>query len=122
MAVIGGIAYLAIFTTIVTFFILHGSATVLGPVKVMSYTYLNPALVMAIGIAMGADGPPLAVIPGLIVIAAATLVLQMGRGGTTERSVIGSLARWSFALRLQQQNIRQTQRGHQITSDGPLVW
>ena len=83
----------------------------------MSYTYLNPTLVMAIGIAMGADGPPLAVIPGLIVIAAATLVLA-----PTERSVIGSLARWSFALRLQQQNIRQTQRGHQITSDGPLVW
>ncbi|MBT6150228.1 MAG: EamA family transporter [Gemmatimonadetes bacterium] len=80
-AVIGGIAYLAVFTTIITFFIMQWSTTVLGPVKVMSYTYLNPALVMMIGIAMRADGLSFAVVPGLIVITAATLVLQMGPDG-----------------------------------------
>ena len=71
-----GIAYLAVFTTLVTFFIFQSSANSIGPTKVMSYTYLNPALVLVIGLAFGEDLPPLATYPGLLLILAATIVLQ----------------------------------------------
>jgi drug/metabolite transporter (DMT)-like permease len=76
LSVYGGIAYLAVFTTLVTFFIFQWSASVIGPTKVMSYTYLNPALVLAISIALGQGAPPLAIYPGLLFTFAATLVLQ----------------------------------------------
>ena len=76
IAVYGGIAYLAVFTTIVTFFVFQWSSTVIGPTKVMSYTYLNPALVLVIGLALGQEIPPLATYPGLLLIVAATFVFQ----------------------------------------------
>lgn len=72
----GGIVYLAIFTTIITFFIFQWSATVIGPTRVMSYTYLNPALVLAIGLGFGEALPPPATYPGIAVILAATVILQ----------------------------------------------
>ena len=74
--VYGSIAYLAIFTTLVTFFIFQWSTSVLGPTKVMSYIYLNPALVLVIGVVLGQEMPPLATYPGLILAFVATLVLQ----------------------------------------------
>lgn len=77
--VYGGIAYLAVFTTLVTFFVIQWSSTVIGPTKVMSYTYLNPALVLAIGLAFGQELPPLATYPGLLMIVAATFVLQRSK-------------------------------------------
>lgn len=74
--VYGGIAYLAVFTTLVTFFAVQWSTTVIGPVKVMSYTFLNPAVVLVIGLALGEAWPPLATYPGLLFVIAATFVLQ----------------------------------------------
>jgi drug/metabolite transporter (DMT)-like permease len=79
-AVYGGIVYLAVFTTLVTFFVVQWSTTVIGPTKVMSYTYLNPALVLAMGLAAGQEFPPLATYPGILIIVAATFVLQGSRG------------------------------------------
>ena len=38
-------------------FAIQWSTTVIGPTKVMSYTYLNPALVLLIGLALGPSGP-----------------------------------------------------------------
>ena len=76
LAVYGGIAYLAVFTTLVTFFLFQWSATVIGPTKVMSYTYLNPVLVITIGITLGDNFPPATVIPGLLLTLVATIVLQ----------------------------------------------
>jgi drug/metabolite transporter (DMT)-like permease len=75
-AVYGGIVYLAVFSTLVTFFVVQWSNTVIGPTKTMSYTYLNPALVLVMGLAVGEAAPPLATYPGLVIIVAATLVLQ----------------------------------------------
>jgi len=79
--VYGGIAYLAVFTTLITFFVVQWSSTVIGPTKVMSYTYLNPALVLVIGVALGQSAPPLATYPGLLIIIAATFVLQWSKAG-----------------------------------------
>jgi drug/metabolite transporter (DMT)-like permease len=77
--VFAGIAYLAVFTTLITFFIFQWSATVIGPTKVMSYTYLNPALVLIIGLLLGHTPPPWATYPGMALIVAATFVLQWAR-------------------------------------------
>lgn len=79
LSVYGGIAYLAVFTTLVTFFLFQWSATVIGPTKVMSYTYLNPALVIVIGIGLGQEIPPFEIYPGLILTLVATLVLQWSK-------------------------------------------
>ncbi|MHA1566787.1 MAG: DMT family transporter [Alphaproteobacteria bacterium] len=78
-SVYGGIAYLAVFTTLTTFFVIQWSATVIGPTKVMSYTYLNPALVLIIGLIFGQELPPLATYPGLLLIVSATFVLQLSK-------------------------------------------
>lgn len=75
-SVFAGIAYLAVFTTLVTFFILQWSTTVVGPTKVMSYTFLNPALVLLIGLALGQPLPPAATWPGMALVILATLILQ----------------------------------------------
>ncbi len=79
ISVFAGIAYLAVFTTVITFFISQWNTTVIGPTKVMSYTYLNPALVLMIGLILGQDLPPLATYPGLALTVAATIILQWSK-------------------------------------------
>ncbi len=74
--VYGGIAYLAVFPTLVSFFAVQWSTTVIGPTKVQSYTYLNPALVLVVGLAFGQGLPPLATYPGVVLIVAAMFVVQ----------------------------------------------
>ena len=76
VTVFGGIAYLAIFTTLITFFIFQRSATIIGPTRVTSYTYLIPALVMMIDLGFGEPLPALATYPGLALIVGATFILQ----------------------------------------------
>lgn len=82
VAVYGGIAYLAVFTTLITFFIFQSSVAVIGPTRVMSYTYLNPVLVLLIGLGFGEPLPTLATWPGLLLIVGATFILQ--RAGAAE--------------------------------------
>lgn len=79
VSIFAGIAYLAVFTTLVTFFVFQWSATIIGPTKVMLYTYLNPALVLIIGLVLGQELPPLAIYPGLLLILAATFILQSSK-------------------------------------------
>jgi drug/metabolite transporter (DMT)-like permease len=74
--VYAGIVYLAIFTTLITFFIYQSSTVVIGPTKVMSYTYLNPAFVLLVGLLFGDGLPPPMTYPGLVLIIAATFILQ----------------------------------------------
>ena len=74
-----GIAYLAVFTTLITFFIVQWSSTVIGPTKVASYTYLNPILVVGIGLVLGDGLPPLATYPGFVLILAALVVVLRAR-------------------------------------------
>ncbi len=74
--VYAGIVYLAVFTTLITFFAFQWSTTVIGPTKVMSYTFLNPVLVLAIELAVGQPSPPIATYPGLVLVVGATFILQ----------------------------------------------
>jgi drug/metabolite transporter (DMT)-like permease len=80
VSVFAGIAYLAVFTTIITFFIQQHATLHIGPTRVTSYSYLNPAFVVLIEWAAGHGLPPLMTLPGVLIILAATLVVQSGAG------------------------------------------
>ena len=82
--VFAGIAYLAVFTTIVSFFIQQHATLHIGPTRVTSYSYLNPALVVLVEWIAGKGLPSPITLPGVIIILAATLVLQ--RGARDERT------------------------------------
>lgn len=71
-----GIAYLVVFTTIITFFLTQYAVTYLGPTRVAAYSYLYPALVLVIDLALGHGLPPVRVIPGVLVVLVAMFVLQ----------------------------------------------
>lgn len=79
ITVYGGVTYLAVFSTLITFFIFQRSVPVIGPTQVMSYTYLNPVLVLVIGLAFGEALPPLATYPGFVLIVGSTFILQRAK-------------------------------------------
>ena len=71
-----GIGYLAIFTTVITFFLTQYSVPFIGPTKVMAYSYLYPGLVLIIDLALGHGWPPGSVMPGILMVLAAMPVIQ----------------------------------------------
>jgi drug/metabolite transporter (DMT)-like permease len=71
-----GVAYLAVFTTIITFFLTQFAVPYLGPTRVTSYSYLYPGFVLVIDLLLGHGLPPLRVIPGVLVVLTAMVVLQ----------------------------------------------
>lgn len=77
--VYGGILYLAVFTTLITFFAVQWSSTIIGPTKTVSYTYLNPVLVLGMGLALGDQLPPMMTYPGFVLILSAVCLLQRSK-------------------------------------------
>jgi drug/metabolite transporter (DMT)-like permease len=73
-----GIIYLAVFTTIITFFLTQFATMRIGPTRVMAYSYFYPALVLFIDWIMGRGLPPLKTLPGILIVLIATFVLQRG--------------------------------------------
>jgi drug/metabolite transporter (DMT)-like permease len=71
-----GIVYLAVFSTIVTFYLTHISTLYLGPTRVMAYSYFYPAFVLVINWTLGKGLPPAVIFPGVAVVTLATFVLQ----------------------------------------------
>ncbi len=76
LGVFGGIAYLAVFTTILSTFFFQAATLKIGPNRVAAYTYVNPLLVVLLDWAIGLGLPPLRVLPGVLITLAATFVLQ----------------------------------------------
>jgi drug/metabolite transporter (DMT)-like permease len=76
----GGILYLAVFTTIVTFFLTQYAVLFLGPTRVAAYSYLYPGLVLLLDLALGHGLPSPAVLPGIGVVLVAMVVLQLAAG------------------------------------------
>lgn len=74
-SVYGGIVYLAVFTTLFSFFTVQWCSLVIGPTKTVSYTYFNPILVLVMGLALGEGLPALATYPGFLLIFAAIYIL-----------------------------------------------
>jgi drug/metabolite transporter (DMT)-like permease len=75
-----GIAYLAVFTTIVTFFISQWATLHLGPTRVMAYSYLYPPLIVLIEWLLYHDLPSPRTMLGILVILPAMLIVQKGQG------------------------------------------
>jgi len=78
LTVWSGIVYLAIFSTIVTFYLTHLATLYLGPTRVMAYSYFYPLFVLLINWGFGKGLPPAVVLPGVAVVTLATVVLQRG--------------------------------------------
>ncbi len=71
-----GVFYLAVFTTIITFFLTQYAVFVIGPTKVTAYSYLYPSLVLFIDLLLGRSHIPLQVVPGILIILTAMFILM----------------------------------------------
>jgi drug/metabolite transporter (DMT)-like permease len=71
-----GIGYLALFTTLITFFLLQIGTVRLGPTKVAAYSYLTPLLVLMLTVSMGFEQLSWGLLPGAILVFAAMLIIQ----------------------------------------------
>jgi drug/metabolite transporter (DMT)-like permease len=76
-----GILYLALFSTIITFFLSQLATLYLGPTRVMAYSYLYPPFIMVIDWLLGHGLPPLQTLPGVALIVSAMFVVQRGAEG-----------------------------------------
>lgn len=78
-----GILYLAVFTTVITFFLTQFCVPHIGATRAMAYSYLYPGLVLVIDLLLGHGLPPAAVLPGVAIVLLAMVVLQYpsGKGG-----------------------------------------
>ena len=74
-----GILYLAIFCTIITFFLTQVATLRLGPTRVMAYSYLYPPLVLAIEWFYGHGLPPARTLAGVPIIILAMVIVQRGK-------------------------------------------
>lgn len=74
-----GIGYLALFTTVITFFLTQFCVPYIGPTRSMAYSYLYPGLVLVIDLLLGHGLPPLAVLPGVVIVVATMVVLQVSQ-------------------------------------------
>jgi drug/metabolite transporter (DMT)-like permease len=72
----GIVLYLAIFTTVVSFFLIQYASTRLHQAKVMAYTFLIPAIIVLTDWLTHTRLPSASVLAGVGVIASAMLVLQ----------------------------------------------
>lgn len=74
-----GIVYLAIFTTVVTFYLTQFSTIRLGSTVVMSYSYLYPLFVIGIELFLGHGLPDAKTWPGVLIVLSAMLVILRER-------------------------------------------
>jgi len=74
-----GIVYLAIFTTIITFFLTQFATLRLGSTTVMSYSYLYPLFVVVIELFLGHGLPDPRTWPGVMMVLLAMMVILKGR-------------------------------------------
>jgi drug/metabolite transporter (DMT)-like permease len=75
--------YLIIGTTIMTLYLYQKTTVVLGPTKVMSYIYLNPIAVAVLLYVLKDENIEAIVFIGIMISAAATVILQKNARSTT---------------------------------------
>ena len=71
-----GIAYLAFFTTIITFFISQWATLHIGPTRVMAYSYLYPPCIIVLEWFLHRDVPTMQAIIGILIILPAMVIVQ----------------------------------------------
>lgn len=70
-------AYLALFATLASTFIIQKTTLILGPVRVMAYIYLSPVFVAILMMIVERETLPTVVYPGMLLSIAATIILQL---------------------------------------------
>ncbi|PIE56844.1 MAG: EamA family transporter [Desulfobulbus propionicus] len=73
-----GIAYLAVFSTIITFYITQWATLHLGPTRVMAYSYLYPPLILLLDALSGKGLPSSQTLIGLLLLLPAMYFVQKG--------------------------------------------
>ena len=71
-----GIFYLAVFSTIISFFLTQYGTLMLGPTRAMAYSYLYPAMVLILDLLCGEPFPELKIFPGILIVLSAMFVVQ----------------------------------------------
>jgi len=71
-----GVLYLALFTTLFTFFLLQMGTQKLGPTKVAAYSYLTPVLVMIFTVVLGTEQLSWRLAPGALLVMLAMWLIQ----------------------------------------------
>ncbi len=84
----GGIVYLALLPTVVTFFAYQYATLRIGPTRVTAYYYINPTLVVLLEAALGRGFPSVMTIPGVVIVIAASFVIE--RGAATPAASLNS--------------------------------
>lgn len=74
--VFGGILYLSLFSTLITFFLLQVCIVKIGATKVAAYGFLTPILVILMSVAVGMDEFELATLPGILLVIMAMFIIQ----------------------------------------------
>lgn len=92
--VYGGIIYLAVFSTLITFSLLHYCTVRLGATKTSAYGFLTPVFVVVISILVGMEEFEVVVIPGLLMIVVAMFMIQ--RGDSDHIKIIVKKSRYSL--------------------------
>ena len=74
----GGVVYLALLPTVVTFFAYQYATLRIGPTRVTAYYYINPTLVLSLEWALGHGLPMVMTTPGVVIVIAASFVIARG--------------------------------------------
>ena len=82
-----GLLYLAVFTTLGTFFILQLATVKLGPTKVAAYGFLTPVFVIVLSILLGMEFFQWALVPGIFMVLLSMILVQSEGGRNTPTSI-----------------------------------
>jgi drug/metabolite transporter (DMT)-like permease len=72
-----GLGYLAIFTTLLSFFVLQFSTVKIGATKVAAYGFLTPIMVVILSILLGESQFDWQFIPGILLVILALLLINI---------------------------------------------
>lgn len=72
----GGVVYLAVFSTIITFYLTQYCTLFIGPTRTMAYSYLYPGMVVLIELIFEGVWPGAQILPGVLIVLAAMFVVQ----------------------------------------------
>lgn len=75
-SVYGGIVYLSLFSTLITFFVMQFCTIRIGATRVASYGFLTPLFVIFLSVLLGLDDISWQVLPGIGMVLVAMFVIQ----------------------------------------------
>ncbi len=75
-SVYGGIVYLSLFSTLITFFVMQFCTIRIGATRVASYGFLTPLFVILLSVLLGLDDFNWQLVPGIFMVLLAMFVIQ----------------------------------------------